>query len=160
MEYRLSHGGGHTGWSRAWIINFWAQLRDREKTEENIKLLLIKSTLSNLFDNHPPFQIDGNFGGAAGIARCLMQSGPDRVELLPVLPESWREGQIEGLRARGGLTVGLCWKNSKLDRAEIAAGHAYQGTIGYRGQTVKVDLEQGDTLCLDANMGISVKKKG
>ncbi len=160
LEYRLSHGGGHTGWSRAWIINFWAQLRDREKTEENIKLLLIKSTLSNLFDNHPPFQIDGNFGGAAGIARCLMQSGPDRVELLPVLPESWREGQIEGLRARGGLTVGLCWKNSKLDRAEIAAGHAYQGTIGYRGQTVKVDLEQGDTLCLDANMGISVKKKG
>lgn len=145
LEYRLSHGGGHTGWSRAWIINFWAQLHDKENVEENIRMLLVKSTLPNLFDNHPPFQIDGNFGGAAGIARCLMQSGTDRVELLPALPNSWKEGEIRGLCARGGLSVSLSWKNGELNAAEFTATKPYRGTICYQERRISLDLQEGQT---------------
>ena len=130
LEFRLAKGGGHTGWSRAWLINFWARLRDGDRAWADACALLAKSTLPNLFDDHPPFQIDGNFGGAAGIAEMLLQSHVrtwsgghlvHRIDLLPALPAACPDGRATGLVARGNVRTEIEWKAGALVRARLEA---------------------------------------
>ena len=159
LDRRLASGGGHTGWSRAWIINFWARLLDGEKVYENLIALLTHSTLPNLFDDHPPFQIDGNFGGAAGIAEMLLQSHDKELHLLPALPAEIPSGSISGLCARGGFEVDLIWEEGNLQEATIFSKAGNPCTIRVGEKIIFFETETGESYKFELSKSYKYKAK-
>ena len=153
LELRLTHGGGHTGWSRAWIINFYARLGDSKQSYFHFKELLVHSTYPNLSDAHPPFQIDGNFGALAAVAHMFLQSSEDTVHLLKALPDEWPEGSIEGLRAKGGLVVDISWSSGQLTKVKLDALADYNGTVVYKNSKKVVQLRMGESIIISQKGG-------
>ena len=153
-------GDETTGWSTGWRINLWARLKNGEKAYQIYRKLLTAvapeksnmpnyskggGTYPNLFDAHPPFQIDGNFGGTAGVCEMLMQSGDNKIELLPALPEKWKDGSVSGLCARGGYEVSFEWKGGKVRNCSIMAKTNSTVTLLYNGQQKTIKLKAGKT---------------
>ncbi len=149
IERRLKHGGARTGWSRAWTISFFARLLDGDAAYHHLHQLLARSTVSNLFDMHPPFQIDGNFGGTAGVAEMLLQShrgepGNRTVDILPALPKAWAKGHVRGLLARGGFRVDIEWSGGKPTKIVVHSLAGKPCRINYN-KTIEFDTAPGQT---------------
>ena len=152
-------GDNSTGWSTGWRINLWARLHRADKAYQILRKLLTYvspdsfndkthrsgGNYPNLFVAHPPFQIDGNFGGTAGICEMLMQSDGETMYLLPALPEAWKNGEITGIKARGNYEVSLRWKNGKVNKATITCQNAGNLTINYNGKQQKLSFGKGET---------------
>jgi len=154
LEERLSHGGGHTGWSRAWMINFYARLMDKENVWKNLVALWAKSTQPNMFDNHPPFQIDGNFGATAAIAEMLVQSHAGEVNILPSLPNELPHGKVSGLMARGGYEVSIKWNDGKLIETTITSKLGNPVTVRYGTKVIDFPLEKGKSITLNSELKV------
>lgn len=146
LERRLSGGGAHTGWSAAWLILLNTRLLDREGTAFAIRRLLSKSTLDNLLDSHPPFQIDGNFGGCAGIAESVLQSHCGHIRLLPALPADISCGSFRGLMARGGVEVDCTFADSRVTSYTLKAHLDTAFILHCNGTEKTVTMKAGETL--------------
>lgn len=157
---RLIHGGGHTGWSCAWIANMWARLYDSRMVYENIKNLLAYSTAPNMINNSPPFRIDGNFGGTSAVVESLMQCCDGEINILPALPHEWNSGYINGLRAKGGFKVDIAWENGKLKSAFIVSD--FGGECRLRTDCVVSIICDGETVGSRIEDGVIIfgTKKG
>jgi len=171
LERRLSFGGGQTGWSRAWVVNYWDHLHDAKQAYESLQVMFRQSTFPNLMDTHPPglFQIDGNLGAANGMLEALVQSrwmqDATEVELLPALPEQWSDGSVKGVRVRGGASLDMKWKAGKIVFFELhAKSNGGIRLIPPQGQTVaSIRISNGKLLAsgkggmIRLNEGMSYK---
>lgn len=145
LQRRLANGGGHTGWSRAWIMNMYARLWQGEKVYENLLQLFRHSTQPNLLDTHPPFQIDGNLGSIAAIGEALLQSTEERTILLPALPCAWKSGTVTGLCGVGGIVYDLAWKDGTLTKAILHARCDATVRLRYRSSEMEIVLKERET---------------
>ncbi len=146
VDYRIEHGGAGPGWSRAWLINLDARFLDGDEAEKNIKIFIKKSLSNNLFCLHPPFQIDGNFGYTSGVAQMLLQSyEKDIIRILPALPSTWKTGYVKGLRARGGISTEIYWKNNKANKVVLKAKFPRSFTMIVNGKKIPVNIKGGET---------------
>lgn len=153
LDRRLTYGGGHTGWSCAWIINLFARLGDGEAAWDNMKKLFEKSTFPNMMDNHPlfdyfVFQIDGNFGATAAITEMILQSNSERNLLLPAIPKDWEEGSMEGLVMYGGAKADISWKDGELTSCKIYASRPFETRVCYKDQIFEVNLKENEEYVL------------
>ena len=157
----LQHrGDGATGWSMGWKLNQWARLHDGDRAYELFGNLLKNGTLDNLWDTHPPFQIDGNFGGTAGVTEMLLQSHMGFIHLLPALPGSWAEGRVSGLMARGNFEVDMAWSKGALKRAVIHSRSGGFCTVRYDGRKLTFPTRPGKIYVLRPEKGrLTVKQR-
>ena len=138
-------GDKSTGWATAFRMGMWARLHDGDRAHKLFSSLLANCTLPNMFDTHPPFQIDGNFGATAAIAEMLLQSQSGEINLLPALPAAWPEGKVSGLRARGGFEVGVEWKGGRLVSVTVKSFNGGPCELHYDGVTREVEIAKGKT---------------
>ena len=143
-------GDEATGWSLAWKINLWARLEDGDHAYKLVQMLLTPDrTAPNLFDLHPPFQIDGNFGAVSGLCEMLLQSHIGELHLLPALPAAWPAGSVRGLRARGGFEVDLAWQEGKLTKATILSHAGVPCTVRFGEQVLTLPTQAGKRYTFD-----------
>jgi alpha-L-fucosidase 2 len=158
LDYRLANGGAGTGWSRAWLINCSARLLDGEMAHEHIRLLFKRSMYNNLFDGHPPFQIDGNFGYTSGMAEMLLQShiraasGEYILDVLPALPDAYSSGEVSGLKGRGGFEVAMTWEGGRLENVTITSLQGKKLHVRYRGTIISAETEKDKVYAFAGDM--------
>lgn len=145
-------GDGGTGWSTVWRVALWARLHNPEHAYNNLKILITTSTLPNMFDLCPPFQIDANLGGPAAIAEMLVQSTPDEITLLPALPKQWPSGSLKGIRVRGGGKVNIAWHEGRLAELLLQSDRDVKYRVNYGEQSVEVQIPAGKAVRLDRSL--------
>jgi len=160
-------GDNTTGWSKGWRINLWARLNDGNHAYKMFRELLTYvepdeakninytgggGTYPNLLDAHPPFQIDGNFGGAAGVLEMLVQSDDENIYLLPALPDTWQTGSLSGVITRGGFELSIKWKDGKLLEAEVLSNNGKRTEMYYNGKSVSINIKKGERLTFSGDL--------
>lgn len=141
----LHRGDGATGWSMGWKLNQWARLQDGNHAYTLFGNLLKNGTVDNLWDTHPPFQIDGNFGGTAGVTEMLLQSHMGFIQLLPALPNAWKDGSISGICAKGNFEVDMIWENNQLKEATVRSGAGGNCVIRYGDKMLSFKTIKGQS---------------
>lgn len=144
LDFRIQNGGGHTGWSAAWLISQYARLEEAEKAKQSLNTVLAKSTNPNLFSSHPPFQMDANFGTTEGIAEMLLQSQSGEIRLLPALPKDWKTGEVKGLCARGGFVIDMKWEEGELIFVHVFSSMGGTCTLNYKGRPIVLETEPNE----------------